>query len=241
MEQGAGEKAEVMDNEQVVVPAEPLAIGTPIFGFDMRDSKNVLKAYLEAQRNMGKVIRNKRNAAFGASSKYADLSAVLEAVDVALQDAGLVLMQPFQYEPIDGKHVLMLYTCIAHADSGEAIVTALPLPALPDPQKLGSAITYFRRYSIMNMMGLAPEDDDGNAASGAKAPTVAGKTPASTPKAPLGPNKENLKTVLLGKGATDKAKVAQLLDKVGVTKAFADITESEAPAIINKLESVSDF
>jgi hypothetical protein len=47
-----------------------------------------------------------------------------------------------------------------------AEIAAIPLPATEDPQKLGSAITYYRRYAIVTLLGLVTEeDDDGNAAS----------------------------------------------------------------------------
>lgn len=241
-----------MENETVDTDVRPemppifssLFTGNNIFGMDMSSSRNVLKAYLEAQRNMGKVIRNKKNAAFGGASKYADLTSVLEAIDVAVQDAGLVLMQPFQYEEIDGKHVLMLYTCIADTSSGEALVTMMPLPALTDPQKLGSAITYFRRYSLMTMFGLAPEDDDGNAASG-----VSVKAPARTvapsrntvAKPELSPIKAELQAALRAKGAKSVADVKQILEQVGVRKKFDDVTDDEVPDILTRLTKVGDF
>lgn len=240
-----------MDNETGtdIVPREQLPMpsafsglfSSNMFSVDMRDSKNVLKAYLEAQRNMGKVIRNKKNAAFGSASKYADLTSVLEAIDTAAQDAGLVLMQPFQYEYHDNKYILMLYTCIAHAESGEALVTALPLPQLTDPQKLGSAITYFRRYSLMTMFGLAPEDDDGNAAAGLKTPQVVSRQPGDRTTVVLGPNKTALKQAILDKGAVNKSQVKGLLSQIGISVPFDEITEDEAPAILTKLAQVSTF
>ena len=42
----------------------------------------------------------------------------------------------------------------------------MDLPDIQDPQKLGSCITYYRRYTLASLLGLQAEDDDGNAASG---------------------------------------------------------------------------
>lgn len=231
---------ETTPTDKLAVPAvfDSLLVPNSMFELDMRNSKNVLKAYLEAQKNVGKVVKNKKNAAFGGASKYADLASVLEAIDTAAQDAGLVILQPYRYEAgPDGKPCLMLYTCIAHADSGEALVSYAPIAvaSLADAQKVGSYMTYLRRYTLLAMFGLAPEDDDGNAASGKVAPSPKNNG------AVLSPHKENLKQVLKAKGAADKATVTKLLKSVGVDKTFQDITEAEAPAIINKLESVGGF
>ena len=71
---------------------------------------------------------------------------------------------------IDGKNVLI--TRIIHV-SGNEIISSIELVSKDekDPQKLGAAITYMRRYSIISILGLEAEDDDGNEA--------AGKNPAS--------------------------------------------------------------
>jgi hypothetical protein len=54
------------------------------------------------------------------------------------------------------------------SDNGQVLVTSfMALPDLTDPQKLGSCITYYRRYSLVSLLALEAEDDDGNTASGA--------------------------------------------------------------------------
>jgi hypothetical protein len=60
----------------------------------------------------------------------------------------------------------MILTTILRHVSGEAIETEYPVLAdYSSPQKIGSAMTYARRYSLMALVGVAPEDDDGNEAS----------------------------------------------------------------------------
>jgi hypothetical protein len=56
-----------------------------------------------------------------------------------------------------------------------------------DPQKMGGAITYYRRYSLLALLGLAPEDDDGNAASKPAPPAKAPETRPQPPSAPEPP------------------------------------------------------
>lgn len=229
----------------ISIPGAPHGNGTSVksdtssmFSMDMSGSKNVLAAFHAAKVNMAPVIKTKKNAAYGPNSKYADLQSVFDAIDDAVNNAGLVIIQPYRYEIVDGRPVLMLYTCVAHAESGEALVSFAPLivPNLAEAQKLGSYMTYLRRYMLLAMFGLAPEDDDGNAASGMT--TTVSKSPAP---APIGPNKAALQAMLRTKGAQKKADVTAILKKVGIEKTFDTISEDEAPAITSKLANVSDF
>jgi hypothetical protein len=71
---------------------------------------------------------------------------------------------------------VILKTVIYHVESGEQISSELLLPQNTDPQKTGSAITYYRRYALCSLLGIvADEDDDGNA-------TIPPKTTQSIPQ-----------------------------------------------------------
>ena len=94
--------------------------------------------------------------------KYADLPAVLEAVVEPLTDCGLVLRQRTEYDRT--ANVAVLVTSIVHVATGEKEVQELPLFIDEKPQAFGSRLSYFRRYSILTILGLSPEDDDGLAA-----------------------------------------------------------------------------
>ncbi len=95
-------------------------------------------------------------------SKYADLASVVAAIKPALAKHGLFFTQ--YNHPCEGG--VSVETTVHHA-SGESIsFGALFVPASKnDAQGFGSALTYCRRYSLMTAFGVAPEDDDGNAAS----------------------------------------------------------------------------
>ena len=94
-------------------------------------------------------------------SDYATLQAVLATTKPVLADHGLVAIQGPGW---DGQHCI-LTTRILH-ESGEWIETVAGTPvSKQDPQGVGSAITYLRRYSLAAMAGIGQEDDDGNAAS----------------------------------------------------------------------------
>jgi hypothetical protein len=124
--------------------------------------KELYKALLMAQQSFGPVIRNATNPAF--KSRYADLGSVIETVSEALNDAGLVFLQPMG---VGERGEPLIRTIIAHAESGESIEGVAPLVCKDptNPQAVGGAVTYMRRYGLLSLLGLAPEDDDGNAAS----------------------------------------------------------------------------
>jgi hypothetical protein len=128
---------------------------------DEKAPTNLYTALLAAQRAMGPVVKNATNPHL--HSKYADLSAVLETIEAPLWDNGLLLLQRFTHD--QGGAILV--TELIHAASGERIASEVPVVSKDptDPQKIGAAITYYRRYSLLALLGLAPEDDDGHAAS----------------------------------------------------------------------------
>lgn len=122
--------------------------------------KNIAKAFVAAQKGFGAALKTSTNPHF--KSKYADLSACVEAVIDALNANGIALMQK-TYECNDG---VMVETVFLH-ESGEVIDCGLlHVPAgKHDAQGYGSALTYARRYSLLAATGMAPEDDDGNHAT----------------------------------------------------------------------------
>lgn len=122
--------------------------------------QKIAASLVQAQRQFGPALKSSANPHF--RSKYADLSACVEAVIDGLNNNGIMLMQP-THECSDG---VIVETLFLH-ESGEVMSAGkLHVPAAKaDPQGYGSALTYARRYSLMAACGIAPEDDDGNAAS----------------------------------------------------------------------------
>lgn len=123
--------------------------------------KNIATALAAAQIKMGKAIKQSQNPHF--RSKYADLGAVMDACLPALNEAGIALVQPTRTDE-HGTHYVT--TMLVHGESGEDLSCDVPLIiGKNDMQGYGSAVTYARRYGLMAMAGIAPEDDDGNAAA----------------------------------------------------------------------------
>jgi hypothetical protein len=141
--------------------------------YEMTTFNKVAAALVKAQKEFGPALKSSTNPHF--KSRYADLAACVEAVVDALNNNGIALTQ--RVSPCDDG--VTVETVFIH-ESGEVINCGqLHVPAAKqDPQGYGSALTYARRYSLMAACGIAPEDDDANAAS--RRPTPAQPIPDIT-------------------------------------------------------------
>jgi len=109
----------------------------------------------KAKQSIGKVAKNATNPHFKKS--YSDINAITEAVEPILLENGLLLLQPIQ-----GNSVCTQIICI---DSNASIESCMELPAGLNPQQVGSAVTYYRRYTLSSILCLQSVDDDANLAS----------------------------------------------------------------------------
>jgi hypothetical protein len=131
----------------------------------MNQSESITKlseALAKAQSEMSHAHRAADNPYF--KSKYADLPAVIDAARPHLSTNGLSVVQVTDHDEVG----MWVYTQLSHS-SGEWIRGKYKVkPVKDDPQGIGSAITYARRYAYQAMVGIASslDDDDGNAASG---------------------------------------------------------------------------
>lgn len=150
------------------------------------DSIGALAAALsKAQGAMEGASKANENPFF--KSKYADLASVWDACRVPLSTNALAVVQTVDDAEANGR--VIVETVLMHA-SGEWISGRIAMkPTKDDPQGIGSAITYARRYGLQAIVGIAPEDDDGNAASGNRGKAEDKETtkrtfgPVSLPKA----------------------------------------------------------
>lgn len=130
--------------------------------YQSAEIKDLAAALCKAQTAMKHATKEAENPYF--KSKYADLPAVIDAVRPALTANGLSVSQMMDYDEV-GRHYLV--TTLMHT-SGQWLRGWYPInPTKNDPQGIGSAVTYARRYSLAGATGNASigEDDDGNAAS----------------------------------------------------------------------------
>lgn len=189
------------------------------------ETQAIANALVGFHKDIGKIKKDAQNPFF--KSSYATLSNILSSIDDPLTKNGLTYVQ-FP----TGAHGLT--TRLMHISGEWMEDTSEMTPSKNDPQGIGSAQTYQRRYSLAAILGLnIDNDDDGNAAS---MPT--GKTSAKVPRSPKVPvsDEDNNYSVLKGKVlATNdlaqlelmKAKLieAEVNNKLPVTiEQFKDLT-----------------
>lgn len=121
----------------------------------METKKNIYTKLLEFQKKNIVLPKDATNPHF--KNGYTSINAVLEAVKKPLNDLGIVIIQ----EPSLAGLITKLYD----TESDTFIEGLLEFTQKADAQKMGSNITYNRRYSLITMLGLEDEDDDGNKAS----------------------------------------------------------------------------
>lgn len=124
----------------------------------------ITKALVKFQKACPAIVKDRTGQEGNRTYKYADLAQIMNAVLPVLSEYGLFLYQSF--EPNGDTY---LVTRIMH-EGGETLESriALPIQGL-HPKQAGSAISYYRRYSIIGMLGIAADDDDGEAAQRAGA------------------------------------------------------------------------
>tara|TARA_Y100000401_G_C8250693_1_gene187993 strand:+ start:131 stop:592 length:462 start_codon:yes stop_codon:yes gene_type:complete len=119
--------------------------------------ESIYNKLYKVQREIGAISKDSTNPFY--KSKYFDINSLIKQVTPILEKHKLLLLQPIK----DGEQ----YSIIFDLDGG-SVESSLKLPTDLDAQKIGSAITYYRRYTLQSLLGLQAEDDDGNIASGKK-------------------------------------------------------------------------
>jgi hypothetical protein len=130
----------------------------------MNRSESIAKiasALVKAQAEMGNAVKDSKNPFF--KSKFADLNSIREACMPALNKHGIGVIQPTTV--IDGK--FYVETTLMH-ESGEFLSGLYEVVAVKqnDPQALGAAVSYSRRYGLQSLVNIGAEDDDSETAMG---------------------------------------------------------------------------
>jgi hypothetical protein len=122
---------------------------------------NIYSKLAAVKKEIGAISKDSTNPFF--KSKYFDINGLLKHVEPLLDKNGLLLLQPIT----DG----LVCSQIIDVENGDKVESSIQMASLSDPQKMGSMITYYRRYTLVSLIAGQSEDDDGNAASKAsKAP-----------------------------------------------------------------------
>ena len=107
-------------------------------------SKSVHTKLLDFQKKIGTIKKDAKNPHF--KNTYASLPQMLSEVKPILSEVGLVLIQ--------GMEVDKVTTAVVCPETSTSVISSLTLPAIQDPQKIGSAITYYRRYTLQSLLCL---------------------------------------------------------------------------------------
>ena len=118
--------------------------------------KTIYTKLAELKKEVGRMTKDSKNPFF--NSKYFDINQLLEHLEPLLQKNSLIVLQPIINKEVISK--------IIEIETGDEVFSSLELPPLTDPQKIGSAITYYRRYTLQSLLGIQAEDDDANKTSG---------------------------------------------------------------------------
>ena len=111
------------------------------------------------QQKIGVLVKTETNPFF--KSKYMDINGLLEQLIPLLGEEKLVVIQPLGVTGVNDKPCII--TEVLDSETGKSLVKSFfPLPDIQDPQKMGSAITYYRRYALQSLFLLRAEDDDAN-------------------------------------------------------------------------------
>jgi len=162
------------------------------------------KALVKFHSEMGKVSKDAANPFY--KNKYASLSNILDAVTKPLNDNGLSIVQMPCNEG--------LTTMLVHS-SGEWIssTSSTPVKDVTDPQKLGSAITYARRYALGAILSLNIDEDD----DGQKAATAPIQKQSAPPKQSVTKGDATYKAIVKAL-ATDKGTLLQAVEKYDISE-----------------------
>jgi hypothetical protein len=132
------------------------------------------------QQEIGTISKDTKNPFY--KSKYFDINSLIKQLQPLLKQNRLLLLQPIEED--------MVYSKLICIDGTGGVISALKLPQITDPQKLGSCITYYRRYTLASLLGLQAVDDDGNLTVNASSTN----------------NKEEKRTLNINTNAFEKAK-----------------------------------
>lgn len=199
-----------------------------------QETDKIYPAFAKMQKELSKAKKSSTNPHF--KSNYADLTAVHEACEQALMSNGFFVTQGYGIEPKD-----YLYTRLVHTESGQWFESQCPLVlGKLDAQGVGSATTYYRRYSLVSMLNMLSEDDDGNAATVTNAsPSVRYEKAKGGPdakKASVGTLNE-IKNLLDANPAVTGPWWEGMKKKLKVTKA-QEMDEKQAKEILADLKTM---
>lgn len=187
--------------------------------------KNLSQALVKFHANLKPIKKDAQNPFF--KSDYLTLSGILDAVRQPLAANGLAVIQSMRVQDA----TTILITKLLH-ESGEEMVSEMIMPVLSDPQKMGSLLTYYKRYQLQALLliSTSDEDDDGNSVSMPQSQPIKQAPPKEITRPTFQVESIGQQRPLTG-AASDAQKNA--LRKMGI-KFEENITKDEASRLIGE-------
>lgn len=132
---------------------------------NMSEQKTLIEKMFDIQNEIGVLAKDKDNEYF--KSNYFDINGLLKELKPLLEKHEILIMQ--HLDNINGKPAIET-AVIDKNNIDSRIVAKVPLPESDNPQKMGSSITYYRRYALTSLFLLQAKDDDGNAGAASNVP-----------------------------------------------------------------------
>lgn len=198
----------------------------PVFGELIEgvfEPEGVHAAMVAAQKEIGNIAKTALNPHF--KSKFVDLATATETIIPVLNKHNLYVIQGVHVNP---QGTPTLDTTIYHEDGSSVGHFSYPLVSkdMTDPQKVGASMTYARRYSLMAIVGAAPEDDDGNTAA-----TPAPIKKVQTPRTTIG-------RALKSAGVSDPQSFKDAAKAQGMNvSSFDDLSDAQVSEWLEKLDT----
>lgn len=207
----------------------------------VENNTTFIQDFIGFQKAVGPILKDARNPHF--QSKYAKLEDVIDATYEHLHANNLAITQVIKiHEDLNNDPYMLLNTQLRHT-SGEVLQSDYILNPkdATNPQQMGSAITYARRYALLAMLGLAPEDDDGNAASSDDSvkKTATSKPVASATKNASDAQKDYIISLIeqkLNIRDVDE-QIEWILSQVGIED-LDDLKSAQASTIVEQLKAL---
>lgn len=150
----------------------------------METNKTINTKLLQFQTKVGIIKKDSKNPHF--KNTYASLTQILGEVKPILTECKLILLQPINEKGVG--------TILIDSESGESVESFIHLPTNQTPQQLGSAITYYRRYTLASLASLEIDDDDAQSTN-VKQPDVKEQIETAKSKLIVAKNIKELETI----------------------------------------------
>jgi hypothetical protein len=121
----------------------------------MENNLKLSDKLLKVQKEIHTISKDSKNPHY--KSNYADINSVLKAVKPVLNKYGILYLTPIEVTPCCSKMIVATQL----TDGKDIYESKLVIQPNENPQKIGSQITYFRRYGLISLLGLEVDDDDG--------------------------------------------------------------------------------